>query len=89
VAKSGTWRLHEITIADTELEPGVYWVAIEGDENTTTIVMGGNSFYAAGALESKYYDLAGYGPFTAPCPAVSHGNYHPLVVLRVKEVYQP
>jgi len=90
VAKSGTNRLQEITITDTQLDAGLYWVAIQGDESTTEVERSTGRYYHNGALQEYYYDLGAYGPFTDPCPAVTvGGNYCPLVVLRVKEVYQP
>jgi len=90
VAKSGTWRKQEITITETELHPGLYWVAVQSDESTTIMQSEERCFVRGGSLRSYYYDLGSYGPFTDPCPTVSEpAGENPAIMLRVSSVYQP
>jgi len=90
VAKSGTWRKQEISIAETQLEPGLYWLAIQSDESTTIVCNESNAFVRYGTLRSYVYDLGAYGAFTDPCPAVSDASQqNPALWLRVSSIYQP
>jgi len=90
VAKAGAWQKQEIVISDTELEPGLWWAAIQSDENTTVIEGEAAEYFKGGSLQCMYYDLGAYGPFTNPCPAVAVApSRQPVVLLRVKSVYQP
>lgn len=82
VAKTGTFRRHEIAIADTTLNPGLYWGAIQSDENTT--VTRRELDPVASTLQGHYYDPVGY-VFTNPCPATANGSVA-LYWLRVKSL---
>jgi len=89
VAKAGTWRKQLVTIADTVLEPGLYWLAFQSDE-ATSIVSSERAIFGVDP-QHRYYDRGGgYGAFTNPCPATTSGNIMcPLMFLRVKSIYQP
>jgi len=89
VAKAGINQKQLITIADTVLEPGLYWLAYESDENTTIISSERGIFGIDPG--HRYYDRGGgYGALTNPCPATTGGNIScPFLLLRVKSIYQP
>lgn len=87
IAKSGTWRHQEFTIAATFLEPGLYWVAIQSDEATTVLLWLDGVGTVPVAHQPYYYDRGGgYGAMTDPCPAVTAINYGPICYLRVSSV---
>jgi hypothetical protein len=69
IAKAGTTRKQEFTIAATQLTPGLYWIAIQSDENTSKFERIDLAYEAGGTLTGYYYTLGGYGVFTNPCPA--------------------
>lgn len=88
LAKPGNFRHVEYTIADTQLVPGLYWVAVESDEATTILIdvemFGG---LIGRPIEPHTYDRAGgYGPLTDPCPATANPAHAPLMYLRVASV---
>lgn len=83
VAKTGTVRKQEITIADTLLRPGLYWLAINTDESTTNIIHIW-PWNLGGTLICYTYALA-YGAFTNPCPAAA-GGAAPMATLRVRNI---
>jgi len=90
VAKVGTWQKQEIVIASTVLEPGLYWLSIQSDENTSVVDSEVDGIAQGGTLNAKYYDRGGgYGAFTNPCPAVTLTSDCPIIFLRVASVYQP
>lgn len=80
VAQPGTTRLHIIPVADTLVEPGQYFVGLQGDDTTGTFSRGATE--DTGVL-SMYYDHA-YGVFTDPCPATTITSYVLNAMLRVK-----
>lgn len=86
-AKIGTGK-NEIVMPNLTLEPGLYWLAFQSDENTTNMVVEPASFCQGGTLQTYYYALGGYGVFTNPCPAVIVGTAA-VVWLRVASIYQP
>jgi len=89
VAKGGIWSSQDITIADIELNPGLYWLAYQSDENTT-IVYGHNTAMINNLRISSYrYDLGAYGAFTDPCPAVTVEHATPYLRLWVKSISAP
>jgi hypothetical protein len=73
IAKSGTNRTQEFTVATTSLQPGLYWIALVSDENTTKFDRYGVSeFFTGGTFFAAYYDRGGgYGALTDPCPAIT------------------
>ena len=70
VAAAGTYRVQAISIALTELTPGLYWVGIESDSTTVvTDRISPSGLVHANFLTEYYYDRSGgYGAFTDPCP---------------------
>ena len=71
-----------VTVADTLLVPGQYFVGIQGSDATGTCYL---SLDAEGKL-ANYYDRAGgYGALTDPCPALIAQASTPFFMLRVKE----
>ena len=91
IAKGGAWASIELTIAATQLEPGLYWIAILSDEATTQVLATYNSEGVGLSVENRYYDIGAYGALTNPCPATllaPNGNC-PNSMLRVSSIYQP
>jgi len=86
-----TTSLHFLPIADTQLTPGLYFGAVQGDDATGT----SGRFQQPGQWSSNvggqvivgsYYDQ-GYGAFTDPCPVtVPNLNTRPWIVMRVKSI---
>lgn len=85
IAKSGTNRMQEVTIASTQLAAGLYWIAVQSDEATTITIGDNYRFSIAGTIQTYYYDLGGYGAFTTPCPAVTQ-SAAPANWLRVASI---
>jgi hypothetical protein len=70
-AGAGTFTRMENTIADTYLEEGLYWIAIEADA-AAVCLRGSGDTYVGGSYVGSYYDRGGgYGTLTTPCPALS------------------
>lgn len=89
-AKVGTYQRDEISIADTQVEPGIYWLAYESDEATSILMSDAAGFTVGGTLQNCYYDRGGgYGALTNPCPAITNTSLCPVLFLRVDSVYQP
>lgn len=86
VAKTGTWRKQEITIADTPLNPGLYWIAVLTDESTTDIWRVNADFTSDVGLISPYRYTLAYGPLTNPCPAVVVDAITPNYLLKVRSI---
>jgi len=89
VAKAGTNQKQEIVIAETQLEPGLYWLATLSDESTTVAYRSAGNFTVRGSVLAYYYDLGVYGLMTNPCPVVTDVSSLPIAFLRVAVVYQP
>jgi len=67
VAGTGTQRKQEVTIANTRLTPGLYWLAIQGDQSADTIGAVAWNITIAGTLRGYCFDNAGgYGAFENP-----------------------
>lgn len=89
VAKAGVNQKQLITIADTVLEPGLYWLAYESDE-ATTIITSERSVFLVDPSHCYYDRGGGYGALTNPCPVTTRGHYLcPFMLLRVKSIYLP
>jgi hypothetical protein len=74
--------LHPLTISDTALQPGRYWLALQTDSATAKF----RSFYSDAGVQCYYYDRSGgYGAMTDPCPTVTAETYPTALSLRVKE----
>lgn len=84
VAKPGINQYHEVTIPDTQLRPGLYWLAIQSDEVTTEVDMSWFAGSSGITLRAGFYDHA-YGAFTSPCPALFYSQTVSLY-LRVKSM---
>jgi len=70
---SGTSSPQTISINQTTLVPGRYYVAIEYSNVTHTYGRGAATTFVNGW--SQYYDRGGgYGALTDPCPAVTNSN---------------
>jgi len=78
VVQSPAAAIQMVTVPDTLLNPGRYYVAIQGDDPTGTF----RNFYDPGNLIARYYDQA-YGAFTDPCPVTTATNRIPIMFLRV------
>jgi hypothetical protein len=74
VAKAGTGRKQEVTIPNTQLTPGLYWLAVLSDESTTIIYRCDGAYGTGGTLLACYYDIGAYGALTNPCPAITLSN---------------
>ena len=74
-----------ITITDTVLTKGRYYLALEGDNAAGTYQRIGNQTQVVGW--GQYYDRAGgYGALTNPCPTPTNtGSALPGIVLRIKQ----
>lgn len=64
IAGANGWQA--ITIANTALNAGQHYVAIQSDATTCQVV----AFQDNLQFFQKYYDLGAYGLFTDPCPAI-------------------
>ena len=86
LAKTGTFRIHELPIVDTLIEPGMYWMGILSDDPTTAVVMQGPWQLRAGdGARLCYYNRGGFLPLLNPCPAVGYVTDTPWFYLRVKD----
>lgn len=84
---AGTFRKQEITIANTLLDPALYWLAIETDDTTAVVYGFPSTLSYEGTLQAYYYDRAGgYGALTDPCPAVVRESEAPVLYVRVASV---
>jgi hypothetical protein len=86
IAKSGTSRAQEFTIVDTQLLPGLYWVAVRSSEATSKYTRHDLvNWITGGTLIPRYYDAA-YGVLTDPCPAVNALTECPGIYVRIKSI---
>ena len=85
VACGAAGSVQEVAVADTELTPGFYWVAIQSDTTTAVLYRGSGAHATSGSLRVERFDNGGgYGAFDNPCPAigypgVGHIHFHLLV----------
>lgn len=87
VAKAGTARKMELTIAATQLSPGLYWVCVQSDEATSSFTMGSQDMSNGGTILTCQYDRGGgYGAFTNPCPAITTNAGVAIQFVRVKSI---
>lgn len=63
----------EIAIADTELAPGLYWLAHQNDGAGLWIEGPNVMFYTGGTLQGRRLNMA-YGAFPDPCPVTIYGE---------------
>lgn len=82
-AQSGTNTPQPISITETTLVPGLYYVALEGSDATGTYMRNTNQTQVTGF--GAYYDRGGgYGALTNPCPATTAtGSALPGIKLRI------
>lgn len=71
VAQIAAFSLHVITIPDTILRSGPYFLAVQGDDVTGTFL---RAFTDNASVLARLYNQA-YGPFTDPCPATGAYAY--------------
>ena len=71
--KSGTNKAQELTVTETFLAKGYYYLGVESNETTSICLRAANpSRFQGGSFLTYYYDVGGgYGTFTSPCPAVT------------------
>ena len=71
--KSGTNIAQEISVTETFLAKGYYYLGVESNETTSICLRAANpSRFQGGSFLTYYYDVGGgYGTFTNPCPAVT------------------
>lgn len=71
-AQSGTSTPQSVSLTATTLQPGRYYIAIEGSDGTGTL-MRQSAQQAQVTGWTQFYDRAGgYGALTDPCPAVTN-----------------
>lgn len=86
VAKPAAYNQHAVTIADTQLTPGLHWLALHGDELTTVLYMDNVAPLPGGPMIGYYFDQA-YGVLPDPCPAVTRvPTALPFMYVRVASV---
>lgn len=82
VAQSPANQIQMVTIAETLLIPGQYFVGLQGDDVTGTFWTSSTGIAGIGS----YYDRGGgYGAFTDPCPAITATTVIPFMMLRVAQ----
>jgi hypothetical protein len=81
IAAGVAFALQAITIVDTLLIPGQYFVALQWDNNVSTF----EEIYDESLAYVFYYNRGGgYGAFTSPCPAITGHTRGVRCMLRVK-----
>lgn len=74
----------EVTIADAQLTPGLYWGGIQSDSTTAKAYFYISAMAQGGTLLGRLFDVAGgYGAVPDPCPVTSTTNTAPVMFLRV------
>lgn len=70
--KGATWNAQEISITETFVHAGVYFLGVESDETTSVLLRAANpSRFNSGTYKAFYFDVAGgYGTLPDPAPAV-------------------
>lgn len=76
-----------LTIPETILTPGRYYLGVMGDDVTGQIRTTYGSAYSGVAYPRYYNRVAGYGSFTNPCPVTTSHGHPPWVALRVVRNY--
>lgn len=86
-AVPGANQLVESTILATQIDPALYWLAVEFDDNTNTARRIDGSVKQGGTLETHFYLRAmGYGALTDPCPATTTQQHNPWQYLLIASV---
>lgn len=81
VPQAAVHTIQMVSVADTLLTPGQYYLAIQGDNATGTLWR----YYDTGCSFAWRYDRGGgYGAFTTPCPEVNAIIHLVGMMLRVK-----
>lgn len=74
-----------VSIADTTLTAGSYYVAIQFSGTTNELLFHNNKAVYIDLTTGFYYDRAGgYGAFTTPCPASTSTYQVPLAIINIK-----
>lgn len=82
IAQAATNVVQLLTIADTVLEPGQYFIGLQGDDTSGTF----HRSYDSGKNIATYYNRSGgYGAFTDPCPTLTTTEEGLNAAVRVKE----
>lgn len=76
---------NELTVADTQLAPALYWICVQNDDATLTACRSISYPANAGTLFTRRFGQA-YGAFTNPCPATVNDGIVPMAFVRVKSV---
>jgi len=75
---------NDISITETFLEAGLYWLAVEFSDATATWYWSNIYVYP---LEAVYYDrVGGYGALIDPCPSITVADRHYYAWLRVSRM---
>lgn len=86
VAKAGINQAQELTVANTQLTLGLYWLAYNSDEAASVYIrVQPFEGLVGGTLITYQYALA-YGAFTDPCPAVASIVSIPFMYVRVASI---
>ncbi len=86
VAQAAANVLQYVTIADTTLTTGRYWIAVQGSDALGEFFRINLGTTSPANLQAWLYNRAGgYGAFTDPCPALATTNLMPILFLRVAE----
>lgn len=79
---NGTNRCQELTVPDTVLDPGLYWIALAASTTTDTYFYILPQLTIGCTLTGHAYALGAWGPLTNPCPATAAYYYQPMTGLR-------
>lgn len=82
---TGVDRKQELTIADLQLTPGLYWLALNKDTAGDNLNATHASYGRGGTLTGFSFAHA-YGAFPNPCPAAATYINTPIMGVRVKSV---
>ena len=85
VATVGVSQKQEVTIADTSLDEGLYWLAFQKSLAADSHFCNYTRIALGGTLQTHTYASA-YGAFTDPCPAVAATGTVPILGVRVASV---
>lgn len=85
VAKALVTGAQEVTIVDTILMPGLYWIAFQASIADGTSRREINPDTTRGTLQAYYYNPVGFA-FTDPCPALTVETDPIVNYVRVKSI---
>lgn len=85
VASPGANRKMEVTIADTQLTPALYWIAMQTSAWDDEIANNIDDQSLGGTLQGYGFDIA-YAAFPDPCPVVAVEAFVWWAYVRVKSV---